>query len=149
LVIGTGIDAFRKLPEPLRDQLLLADLLILFAICDLMIGDFKSAEHGSRKSLETRQGLRLPEDLQMTNYYNYLGLACDSELRHDEARIWLDKSVAILRGHDEELYVRLSCQNNLNSARNLYYTDHFDEAEQRIDLSLKQATGFQSWCSLA
>ena len=43
------------------------------------------------------------EDLEMTNCYNYLGSACDSDLRHSEARVWLEKSADILKDHKEDL----------------------------------------------
>lgn len=149
LVTHTSKDAYQKLPKSQKDQLLLADILILLSIVCLQNGDFSAAEDFGMKSLEIRRELMMPEDLAMTNCYNYLGIACDSDLRHSEARFWLEKSADILKDHDENLYVRLACQNNLNRARNLYCTGQYEQSKQLLDVSMSQATKFESWYSLA
>ena len=83
----------------------------------------------------------MPEDQKMTNCNNYIGLACDPQLHHEEAKMWLEKSDAVLRDNDDGLYVSLSCQNNLNSIRNHYCMGQYEAAEKGTDLSLAQATG--------
>lgn len=149
LVTHTSEDAYQKLPESQKDPLLLADIMILLCILYLQDGDFKAAEDKGLKSLELRRELQMPEDLAMSNCYNYLGIACDSDLRHDEAHVWLEKSADIFKDHDEDLYVRLACQNNLNRARNLYCTEQYEQSKQLLDISMSQATKFGSWYSLA
>lgn len=149
LVIDCAAEAYKKLPNNKSDKLLYCDIIELLSIRDLMQGEYKSAEDLAREVLKIRNGINMPQDLKMTNCYNYIALALDSLERHTEAQKWLDKSDAILRDHEEDLFVRLSCQNNLNSARNLYCMDQYEAAEKRIDLALEQATSFQSWYSLA
>ena len=149
LVPHAGEDAYQMLPESQKDQLLFADILILLGTLDLQDGRFKAAKGKGLKSLDLRRELQMPEDLAMSNCYNYLGIACDSDLRHDEARVWLEKSADILKDHDEDLYVRLACQNNLNRARNLYCTENYEQSKHLLDISMSQATKFKSWYSLA
>ena len=149
LVTHNSKVAYQKLPELQKDQLLLADILILLGIVYLQDGDIRAAEDYGMKILEIRRELTMPEDLAMTNCYNYLGIACDSDLRHSEAWIWLERSADILKNHDEDLYVRLACQNNLNRARNLYCTGQYEQSKQLLDVSMSQATKFGSWYSLA
>ena len=90
----------------------------------------------------------MPEDLAMTNGYNYLGFACDSDLRPSEARVWLEESGDILKDHDEDLYVRLACQNNLNRVHNFYCTGQYEQSKQVFDISMSQAIRFESWYSI-
>lgn len=68
------------------------------------------------KGFAIREELKMPQDLQMTRL---LQLPWISMGRQDEARIWLGNSQEILEGRDDELHVRLLCQNNLNFSRNL------------------------------
>ena len=81
----------------------------------------------------------------MTKCYNYLGIACDSDLRHSEARVWPEKSAETLKDHDEDLYVHLACQNNLNRAQIFYCTGQYEQSKQLLDISMSQATRFVSW----
>ena len=148
LVINCAAEAIKKLPEDQADRLLECDIIVLLSIRDLMGGDYESSEDLGYKALKIRTEMKMPQDLKMTNCFNYIALALDSLERHQEAQPWLNKSDALLRGHEEDLYVRLSCQNNLNSARNLYCMAEFAAAEDRVDLALKQATAFDSWYSL-
>lgn len=118
LTIGTGYGAYYKLSESSKDRLLEADMLLIVCLKDLRVeGDFKSAEAQGKKSLAIREDMNLPQDLEMTNCYNYIATACDSMGRHEEAKMWLKKSRGILEGHDDELHTRLLCQNNLNFSR--------------------------------
>lgn len=91
--------------------------------------------------------MQVRQDLKTSNCFNYIALALDSLEQHKDAQSWLDKSAEILKDNDD-LYVRLSCQNILNSARNLYFMGEYEAAEKRLDQSLKQATAFNSWYSL-
>ena len=150
LVIDTGRDAFYELPEAPKEHVLEADILLLLCIRDLRTGgDFKSAETQGKKSLAIREDLKMPQDLQMTNCYNYIAIACDSMSCHDEAKTWLEKSRSILVEHDDELHIRLLAQNNLNFSRNLFSVNDFEGSEKKLDTALVQATAFKSWYSLA
>ena len=149
LVINCASESYKKLPESEKDKLLYCDIVELLSIRDLMVGEYKSAEDLGYEALKIRTEMNMPQDLKMTNCYNYIALAQDSLGRHHEAQLWLDKSDAILKGHSDDLCVRLSCQNNLNSARNLYCMGQFNAAEKRLDTALQQATSFNSWYSLA
>ena len=150
LVIDTGCDAFHKLPEAPKERVLEADILLLLCIRHLRAdGDFKSAETQGKKSLAIREDLKMPQDLQMTNCYNYIAIACDSMGRHDEAKTWLEKSRSILVEHHDDLHIRLLAQNNLNFSRNLFSVNDFEGSEKKLDAALVQATGFKSWYSLA
>ncbi|KAL8812868.1 MAG: hypothetical protein Q9223_000518 [Gallowayella weberi] len=150
LVISTGYAAYYKLPDAAKERILDADILLLLCIRDLRAeGDFVSAEIEGKKSLAIREELQMPQDLQMTNCYNYIAIALDSLGRHLEAKNLLDKSREILEGHSDELHVRLLCQNNLNSSRNLFSMDDFEGSEKKLDDALIQATSFKSWYSLA
>lgn len=73
--------AFHKLSEENKNYLLLIDITILFSILRLQEGDFKAGKEKATTSLELRREHKLPEDLAMTNAYNYLGLACHSTKR--------------------------------------------------------------------
>ncbi|KAL8715178.1 MAG: hypothetical protein Q9220_001136 [cf. Caloplaca sp. 1 TL-2023] len=151
LAVDTGHDAYYKLPDDdVKQPILEADILLLMCIRDLRAeGDFKSAEIHGKKSLAIRQDLKMPQDLQMSNCYNYIAIALDSLGRHDEAKVWLEKSRAILESHDDELHVRLLCQNNLNFSRNLFSVGDFGLSEYKLDKALVQATTFKNWYSLA
>lgn len=150
LVIDTGCDAFSKLPDLSKERVLEADLLLLLCIRDLRVeGDFKSAETQCKKSMAIREDLKMPQNLQMTNCYNYIAIACDSMGCHEEAKIWLEKSRSILVEHDDDLHIRLLAQNNLNYSRNLFSVNDFEASEKKLDTALVLATGFKSWYSLA
>ena len=150
LVIDAGCEAYYKLPDAAKQRVLEADILLLRCIRDLRAeADFKSAETQGKKSLAIREELKMPQDLQMTNCYNYIAIALDSMALHQEAKLWFEKSREILEGHDDELHIRLLCQNNLNFSRNLFSVEDFDGAEKKLDRALIQATGFKSWYSLA
>lgn len=148
LVIDCAAEAIKRLPTDKLHTLLWSDIVELLSIRDLTVGDFKSANDLSHEALKIRTELEMSQDLKMTNCFNYIALALDSLEQHKDAQPWLEKSADILTGHDEDLYVRLSCQNNLNSARNLYCMGEYEPAEKRLDLALKQATDFDSWYSL-
>ena len=45
--------------------------------------------------------------------------------------------------------MRLTCQNSLNRARNLCCTGEYEQFEQILDVSMSQATKFESWYFLA
>ncbi|KAL8896345.1 MAG: hypothetical protein Q9207_007750 [Kuettlingeria erythrocarpa] len=150
LVIDTGCKAYYKLSEDSKQPILEADLLLLLCIRDLRAeGDFKSAETQGKRSLVIREELKIPQDLQITNCYNYIAIALDSLGQHDEAKKWLEKSREILVANDDELHVRLLSQNNLNYSRNLFSVEDFTGSEKKLDQALVQATGFKSWYSLA
>ncbi|KAL8948298.1 MAG: hypothetical protein Q9222_005505 [Ikaeria aurantiellina] len=150
LVVDTGHDAYYKLPAESRPLILEADILLLACIRHLRgEGDFNSAEIQGKKSLAIREQLNMPQDLQMMNCYNYIAIALDSMARHTEAKEWLQKSQNILEGHDDELHIRLLCQNNLNFSRNLFSSGDFMASEQKLDCALEQAISFSSWYSLA
>jgi len=150
LVVDAGKEGYYELPDEVNDPLLEADILLLLCIQDLRgEGDFKSAETHGRKSLQIRNHLERPQDLEMTNCYNYIAVACDSLKRHVEAKELLQKSRDILKGKDDELHTRLLCQNNLNFSRNLFSVEEYQEAEIKLDEAVLQATSFQSWYSLA
>lgn len=155
LVIDCANKVYQKLPEEQRneDQRLGCDIIELLSIRALTNGDYESSRHLAHAALDVHQGIspqEKHEELRLSNYYNYIALALDSLEKHEDAKVWLDKSAAILRGHDnDDQYVRLSCQNNLNAARNLYCVGKFDDAEQRLDKALEQATRLNSWYSLA
>lgn len=148
LVIDCAAEAYKRLPIDKADRLLWCDIIELLSIRDLMIGEFKSTHDLGQEALKIRTEMQAPQDLKMTNCFNYIALALDSLEQHKDAQPWLEKSNQILKDNDEDLYVRLSCQNNLNSARNLYCMGEYEAAEKRIDQSLKQATAFDSWYSL-
>lgn len=149
LVIDCAAEAIKRLPTDKLHRLLWSDIVELLSIRDLTIGDFKSANNLSHEALKIRTELEMPRDLKMTNCFNYIALALDSLEQHKDAHSWLGKSADILTSHDEDdLYVRLSCQNNLNSARNLYCMGEYGPAEKRLDSALKQATVLDSWYSL-
>ncbi|KAK8079199.1 hypothetical protein PG994_003006 [Apiospora phragmitis] len=121
LVTDTGKDAYYQLSESTKDPLLEADILLLLSIRNLRgDGDFKSAETNGTKSLELRERLEQPQSLEITNCYNCIAVACDSLRRHAEAKMFLLKSREILEKDDDELHIRLLCQNNLNYSRNLF-----------------------------
>ncbi|KAG9253126.1 uncharacterized protein F5Z01DRAFT_689273 [Emericellopsis atlantica] len=150
LVIGTGQEAYFTLPDNLKTPLLESDILLLLCIRDLRFeGDFESAEQQGKKSLAIRVGLRIPQELELTNCYNYIAIACDSVGRHAEAKGWLQKSRTILEGTQDELHTRLLCQNNLNFSRNLFSVQDYEESEKLLDQACSQATIFESWYSLA
>jgi tetratricopeptide (TPR) repeat protein len=150
LTINTGYDAYYKLDESSKDRLLEADVLLIVCLKDLRVeGDFQSAEAQGKKSLAIRDDMSLPQDLEMTNCYNYIAIACDSMGRHEEAATWLSKSRGILEGHDDELHTRLLCQNNLNFSRNKFSVGDYQESERMLDEACVQATRFKSWCSLS
>ena len=149
LVTHTAEAAYKKLPEADSKPILWADILNLLGILYLMEGDFKTAEEKQMKSLEVRRELNSSEDLSINACYNYLGVITDSDLRHDEAKEWLAKSAEILAKGDGDLYIRLRCQNKLNTSRNRYATEKFDESEKLVDEALVLATHFNSWYSLA
>ncbi|KAL8690231.1 MAG: hypothetical protein Q9224_004454, partial [Gallowayella concinna] len=150
LVINTGCAAYYKLPDAAKERILEADILLLLCIRDLRAeGDFMSAETEGKKSLAIRVELKMPQDLQMTNCYNYIAIALDSLACHAEAKMWLDKSRDVLEGHKDELHVRLLCQNNLNFSRNLFSVGDFEGSEKKLDQALLQATSFKSWSSFA
>jgi tetratricopeptide (TPR) repeat protein len=150
LVMDAAKDAYYKLPEQMKDSLLEADILILLCIRDLRgEGDFKSAEAHGRKSLETREQLGKPQELEKTNCYNYIAVALDSMKRHAEAKELLQKSRDILERKKDELHTRLLCQNNLNFSRNVFSVGQYEEAERKLNEAAVQATSFKSWYSLA
>ncbi|KAL8804836.1 MAG: hypothetical protein Q9182_002330 [Xanthomendoza sp. 2 TL-2023] len=150
LVITTGYVAYYRLPDAAKERILEADILLLLCIRHLRAeGDLESAETDGKKSLAIREQLKIPQDLQMTNCYNYIAIALDSQGRHQEAKNLLDKSREILEGHQDEIHLRLLCQNNLNSSRNLFSMHDFKGSEQKLDQALIQATSFKSWYSLA
>ncbi len=145
LVLDSGKDAYYKLPDNLKDPILEADILLLLCIRDLRAeGDFKSAETNGRKSLQIRDDLERPQDLEMTNCYNYIAVACDSVGRHAEAKELLRKSRSILEGKDDELHTRLLCQNNLNFSRNLFSVGDLEGAEKTLNEAVVQATSFKA-----
>lgn len=148
LVIDCAAEAYKKLPIDKMDRLLWSDILVLLSIRDLSIGEFESTNDLGHEALKIRTEMQTHQDLRMSNCYNYIALALDSLEQHKDAQPWLEKSNDILKDHDDDLYVRLSCQNNLNSARNLYCMGDYEAAEKKIDQSLKQATAFDSWYSL-
>lgn len=150
LVMDTGCDAFYKLPDFSKERVLEADLLLLLCIRDLRVeANFKSAETQCKKSMAIREDLKLPQNLQMTNCYNYIAIACDSMGCHEEAKNWLEKSRSILVKHDDDLHTRLLAQNHLNYSRNLFSVNDFEDSEKKLDTALVLASGFQSWYSLA
>ena len=104
-MLKTADWAYHRLPKDKQDRLVLIDIKILFSMLYLQRGNFKAGELEAAKSLQLRRDLNLPEDLAMTNVYNYLGLACGSMERHEEARDWLAKSAAILEKDDDELHL--------------------------------------------
>lgn len=148
LAVDCARHAYQELVDDQKDKLLYADILELSAIHDLHAGDYESASTLSHQALEVMVEMGMPQDLKMSNYYNYIALALDSLEKYDEAKVWHNKKEPILSSSDEDLFVRLSCQHNLNSARNLYCVGKFNEAEQRLHLALGQATRFNSWYSL-
>lgn len=148
LVTYTGEKAFQQLLY--KDQVLEADILSLLGILYQKEGDFFASEYEIAESLRIRRELNdSPKDLAIVACYNYLGVARDSDLRHDEGKEWLEKSFAIIKDRNEDLYIRLRCQNNLNRARNRYATDNFEEAEKLLDKALELARVFDGWYSLA
>ena len=142
LVTHTADTAFEKLPSKDKDQRLKADIFNLLDILYQKEGDFKASEVQILESLQIRRELFSPEDLAIVACYNYLGVATDSDLRYDEGNEWLEKSAAIIEDHDEDLYVRLRCQNNLNRSRNRYATEKFDDSETLLNRALTLATSY-------
>ncbi|KAL8646295.1 MAG: hypothetical protein Q9226_006922 [Calogaya cf. arnoldii] len=137
LVVDTDYNAYYKLPENAKQPILEADLLLLLCIRDLRAeGDFKSAETQGKRSLAIREELKIPQDLQMTNCYNYIAIALDSMGIHEEATEWLEKLRDILGAHDDELHVRLLTQNSLNYSRNLFSVEDFTGSEKILDGAL-------------
>ena len=150
LVIDIGRKAYYQLPYDQKNPILEADILLLLCIRDLRAySDFKSAEYLGKKSLAVREGLKTPQDLQTANCYNYIAIALDSLADHGEAVKWLEKSREILEGHDDELHLRLLCQNDLNFSRNLFSVDDFTGSEEKLNRALILAARFKSWYSLA
>ena len=154
LVTLASENAYHKLPELQKHPLLLVDITILLCIRYLQDGDFTSAEEKGTDAWLKRRELQMPKDLRMSNCYNYLGTAYDSELQYSVGWHWLERSANILKHHDEDVYVGLACQNNLNRARNLYCTaterhERYDESKKLLDISLSQATKVGSWYLLA
>ena len=150
LVVDSARDAYHELPDSQKERILEADILLLLCIKDLRAeGDFVSAEGHGKKSLVIRDDLNMPQDLQMTNCYNYIAIACDSMGRHDDVRSLLGKSRVILEGNDDKLHLRLLCQNNLNFSRTLFSLGKFDDSEKKLSQGLAQATSFDSWYTLA
>ena len=150
LVVDSARDAYHELPESQKERILEADTLLLLCIKDLRAeGDFVSAEDHGKKSLAIRHDLKIPQDLQMTNCYNYIAIACDSMGRHEDARSFLDKSRVILEGNDDELHIRLLCQNSLNFSRTLFSLGIFADSEYKLNQALTQARSFESWYTLA
>ncbi|KAL8852688.1 MAG: hypothetical protein Q9221_002448 [Calogaya cf. arnoldii] len=141
LVIDAGCKAYYKLPKDSQKPTLKADLLLLLCIRNLRAeGDFQSAEIQGRRSLAIREALKIPQDLQITNCYNYIAIALDSMGLHEIAKKSLDNSREILVAHDDELHVRLLSQNNLNYSRNLFSVEDFTGSEKKLDEALTQAT---------
>ena len=60
LVTHTSKDAYQQLPQSQKDQLLLADILILLGIVYLQDGASTAAEDQGMMSLEIRRGLKMP-----------------------------------------------------------------------------------------
>ena len=150
LVIDTGRNAYYKLPQSAKEPLLEADILLLLCIRDLRAeGDFKSAEVQGKQSLTIREQQKAPQDLQMTNCYNYIAIACDSMGHHAEAKTWYEKSRTLLEGNDDSLHIRLLCQNNLNFSRNLFSVGEYEVSEEKLKQALIQASSFKSWYTLA
>ena len=88
--------------------------------------------------------LKSSEDLSINACYNYLGVILDSDLRHDEAQEWLAKCDEILKKGDEDLWIRLGCQNKLNTSCNRCGTESFDESRKLVDAALVLATDFNN-----
>ena len=152
LITLASENAYHKLPESQKDPLLLVDIMILLCISYLQDGNFTAAEKMGTDAWFKRKELQMPKDLRMSNCYNYLGIAYDSELQYGVGFHWLERSANILKHHDEDVCVRLACQNNLNRARNLYCTEkpgRYEESKKLLDISMSQATEFGSWYFLA
>ena len=156
LVTLASENAYHKLPESQKDPLLLVDIMTLLCIRYLQDGDFTAAEEMGTDAWFKRRELQIPKDLRMSNCYTYLGIAYDSKLQYSVGWHWLERSANILKDHDEDLYVRLACQNNLNRARNLYCFKNYEESKKNyeeskrlLDISISQAMEFGSWYFLA
>ena len=154
LVTDTSENAYHKLPKSKKDPLLLVDIMILLCIRYLQDGDFTAAEKKGTDAWFEKRELQMPKDLRISNCYNYLGLAYDSKLQYSVGWHWLERSAYILKDPDEDVYVRLACQNNLNRARNLYCTatekpERYEESKKLLDISMSQAVEFGSWYFLA
>lgn len=118
LVIDCAGDAHETLLEAQQDTKIHGDILHLLAVRDLVAGNFDSSYTFAKKALDARVALGTPQDLKTSNAYNYLGLALDSLERHDEAKSWFGKKEPILNSSDDDLYIRLRCQHDLNMSRN-------------------------------
>jgi tetratricopeptide (TPR) repeat protein len=148
LVVDCAGDAHETLFEAQQDTKIHGDILQLLAVRDLVAGKFDSSYTFAMKALDARVALGTPQDLKTSNAYNYVGLALDSLERHDEAKFWFEKKESILSSSDDDLHIRLRCQHDLNTSRNLYSTGNYAEAEARLNSALQLATDFKSWYSL-
>lgn len=146
LAVNVASEAYKKLPEILRDKNLWADILELVAFRDLKEGAFDSCEQLSTAAYQIRLEIGQADRLVISNSYNLVGLACDSAGRHEDAKVWLDKAIDVTQGHHGDDVNRLASRNQLNLARNRYCVGDFEESERRCDMSMAAARKFnKTW----
>ncbi|KAL9593091.1 MAG: hypothetical protein Q9179_006109 [Wetmoreana sp. 5 TL-2023] len=137
MVVQGGMDACKQLADQDSQPSTSAHLNHVSGISKLLRGDFKGSEGCLLKALHICRQLNPSVDHDIAMKLNDLGLLYDSMCDHEQARVYLEESLAFLRklepSENRDMSISLV---NLNLARNAVHKGDVDSAKLLLEAQL-------------
>ncbi|KAG9237386.1 hypothetical protein BJ875DRAFT_438544 [Amylocarpus encephaloides] len=144
LVLETGFEAYYAWDDLEKDVLIRAYLLCNSALHNVNLGEFHNALRKTEECLSIQKSKLLPNDEQILNSYNNLGIIHGSLANYTTGLACFEKAREILRSDPSENPAK-SILLSLNTARNLYCMCNYEKAKECLDSALADSYIVESW----
>lgn len=126
-----------------KDPLLYATLLQYGAIQDMWIGEYQRAYSHAQEALDITLAHLEPNDEQVLNCYNDLGLAYGCKNDYTRGDDYFSRAEGIFQT-DPAKYPAKGILLNANIARNDYCSGGYESAQRRLNLAMAEAIEMES-----